>query len=199
MKRISLLFKKIDRLLFSSLEGFKSSSLYQQYQNSTSGLSESGRRVLNQVVACLISFLPLLIVAFLFFNNWQAKRSINLKKEILSQVESLSKSKDSLEKAGAKLFSTTPVIDKDDLQRKINPSVRNGSLSVLSFDAQSVGAGINQILGSISINGLSNNDFNSFLKKVTLELGLQIKSLELMRKEDNLISGKVDISFYGKE
>jgi hypothetical protein len=95
----------MDEFLFTRIDKFKSSIIYQQYAEQISTFNERSQKRINQILTFLALAIPLFILAYFFYSNFQLRKKIQLNKDIIAAVNDISTKKGELQSISSTISS----------------------------------------------------------------------------------------------
>lgn len=199
------LFKKIDSYLFEQIDLFKTSSLYIKFVETLNSLSLEHRLVLNQLVTLFLISFPFIILLAVFISNFQLKKSLETKKEILQVSNDILSYQRELQTAKGFVFSYPPIKNSSDLDVKIRNALSKSSIDLKSVSTQNfqLDSSIPNIFrtnADIVFSKLNINQLVDLTSHLIRFEKIKISGLSISKDSANgLLKGKLQISHYGEE
>ncbi|OUR97003.1 hypothetical protein A9Q84_11755 [Halobacteriovorax marinus] len=199
-----ILIKQFDDFIFRQLDAAKESQLRLKINETLNSLSEHQLKILSQTSSYVFIALPLFALMIMSISNSILRSKIELKEQILTEVEYYTSKKSEVETVGRRIISPHQINNKGALITRLKrlaqrKSIDTNSINVLSFEALEKSGNISKSEATIKISKFTSKNLSDYI------LGLlqseKVKIFEISLKRDNkkeLISGVVKFTHYGK-
>lgn len=198
------IFREFDDFIFKQLDNFKESSAKQKIDDTLNSLSEQQLKIVSQAGSYAIIFIPIFILLGLFISNSMYRSDINLKKEILSEIEYFNSKKNEVENLGRRIISPHKVLNRDDMTARIRrlaqrKDIGPKSLAVANFEALEQSGNISKSEASINVRDLTSKNLSDLFLGLLQSEKVKVHEIKLKRdSKKKLINGNLKITHYGK-
>lgn len=198
-------FKPIDEFLFSKVEQFKNSNVYREINERLLTLSETQRKYLNQTVTISILMIPMFLVSFIFFQNYQLKNSLQEKEKIQELLNNISDYSGKVNLLTRTTISNRAVNSKSDLQNRIRSILSMGQIpstrvKLTKFRSDSSLTTMNKANAEITFEEFSLTNLKNLLLQLQRKEKVKISNLQIKKDEEkNTLKGKLHIIHFGKK
>lgn len=197
-------FKKIDTAIFKQIDQLKNDPNFSKMSDLFTTLSEQESRILQQVMAFGVILLPYLVVAFLFWGNYQTKKTLQLKKQVLDEFEILSSNRNNLLAQGPSLLAPSSLQGQSDLENRVrnvlsSNSIDQSKVSVTSFDVGMSSSTFTKSTSLIQFNKFGTQDFNMLLRNLIEMEKFKVSRVKLKKDvENDLLLGEIELLHLGR-
>lgn len=197
-------FKKIDTAIFKQIDQFKNDPNFNKISDLFTTLSEQESRLLQQILAFGVIILPYLVVAFLFWGNYQSKKTLQLKKQVLDEYEILSSNRNNLLAQGPSLLAPNSLAGQSDLENRVrnvlsSNSIDQSKVNVSSFDVGMSSSTFTKSTSLIQFNKFGTQDFNMLLRNLIEMEKFKISRVKLKKDvETDLLLGEIELLHLGR-
>lgn len=197
-------FNLLDQLIFNKIDTLKSDPNYSKINDYLITLDEKQQRAFSQAAALITILIPVLVVAVFFFMNYQTKKDISIKEQIIEQIAEFDSSNNSLNYLTTSIISPMAITTENELDNKIrNILSQNGiaqtKVSISDFNPISTTENITKFSATLNITRFANQDFSKFMKAISDREKMKILDANLQKdNETNLLTGSLNIMHIGK-
>lgn len=204
MKKLKSIFIKIDEYIFQKIDLFKVEGGFQKLNEPFSALDENQQKTLAQILTFSLLLIPYFFVISLWWGNHNAKKRVEIKKQIIEQVKHFTKNKQELSNVASEYLSTSVILTQDDLNNKIRTNLTGANIdqtkvSLLNFTPISTTSSIAKIEAVLSFKDFGTLDLSNFLNSLTSIEKFKIVSINLEKNiSTNLLQGEISLIHLGK-
>ena len=204
MSKFTSIFKKFDKIIFKQVDAYKSSSFYLQSLDQFNTLDENVQKVIKQVSSFFIIFLPIVLVAIIFFNNRKIDERVSFKKDILRTLYSIDSKNKQLSFYENRIASPYKISSKKDLKNRIINVARANSISsqkiVIGNFSQLQGTSrLSQTQAKIRFRGLSTTELTKMLAGLVKKEKVKISDLSIkVDTKERLLKGHISVIHFSK-
>lgn len=119
MDKETKIFKVIDEFIFKQMDSLKSSLGYQKFLDNISLLNDNQQKAVGQSISIGLIFLPFFIAIFFLIGNISTRSEIDLKRDIISEINNLKTQTSYLSLVGNQLSTPYTLKDKADFERRL--------------------------------------------------------------------------------
>jgi hypothetical protein len=204
------LFKKIDKLLFEFITTLKSNPLYLKSTDFLKSINHEKRIYLNQFVTFIFVIAPLIIIFGLFSINQKIKKSLQLKQDIIKDINSNISELSNIAKLKQELLISPLMKSQSDLDSKVRNGFNRGSdqaplanITTSDFKMENPISEISNLFvskGKINFSKLSNKQLMDFLVHVTSQDKMHINELSIIKEIPEItLKGTIEVQSLGEE
>lgn len=197
-------FKKIDTAIFKQLDQLKNDPNFNKISDTFTTLSEQESRAIQQIMAFGAILAPFLIAGFLFWGNYQTKKTLNLKKQVLEEFEVLNSNRSNLLAQGPSLLAPTSLQGQSDLENRVrnvlsSNSIEQSKVSVVSFDVGLSSSTFTKSTSLIQFNKFGTQDFNLLLRNLIEMEKFKVSRVKMKKdSETDLLLGEIELLHLGR-
>lgn len=197
------IFRSLDEYTFKKVDALKSSHLYQETMSKLNTLDDTQLKVINQTVSLTIISLPIFILIIILSVNISFNNKLELKREILTEVNSFTSAQKQLRSLGSNIIAGNAIANKNDFKRLVTSSLltaggKQSSLRVNDFESKPTEE-IVKSNGVIKFSKLSTPVLASFMADLVDRGKFRISNLLIKKKlKDNVVSGLIGLQHYGR-
>lgn len=190
------LFKKIDQSAFDRLDKFKQTQNYTNIQDLYNGLEEEQQKVLKGGIIAGLLIIPLLFLAFIWWQNTNLKEDLDLRKQIISQANEILGQKQGLQDVKFGIISGSP-IDSDSMMVSRLSGLLGGAaidmskIQVKDFEANPVSNEVMKTEANFTFNNFSTDELMNLLSAMIQREKFRISEISITRNpQTNFLQGK---------
>ncbi|WP_127717302.1 hypothetical protein [Halobacteriovorax sp. HLS] len=196
--------KQIDDFIFKQLDAFKESPAKAKIDETMNSLSEQQLKIVSQAGSYLLILVPIFVMLAFFISNSMLKSTIETKASILEEIQFFIAKKNEVERVGSRIISPHQVLNRNDLNQRLNrlaqrKSISPSNISVASFEPLEQSGNISKSEAMITVKLLTSANLSDLI--IGLLQAEKVKIEEIVLKRDttkSLISGTIKITHYGK-
>ncbi len=204
MEKTKSVFIKIDEFIFQKLDLLKAEGLFQKAQDLMSNLDEAQQKLAAQLTTFFLLLFPFFVVLGFWLTNHQAKKAIEVKKQIIEQIALFDGNKTTLSNVSGNYLSQNVIQGQDDLDNRIrniasSSQIDQGKVSVTNFSQTSSSASVSKIEADITFTGFGTSDFSNFMRGMVESEKFKVQKINLTKNsETNLLEGIVSVLHLGQ-
>ncbi len=197
-------FKKIDSIIFKQLDAVQKEGSLSKLSDLFSSLSEQETRFLQQFLAFSVIAFPYLIVIFLYWGNYQNKKNILLKKQIVEEFEIFNSNRNNLSLQGPILLAPSSIAGQSDLENRVrnvlsSNSIDQSKVTVTNFDIGMSSSTFTKSTSIIQFNKFGTQDFNLLLNNLIDIEKFKINKIKLKKDTTSeLLIGEIELLHLGR-
>ena len=197
-------FIKIDEFIFQKIDFLKSEGFFLKFNDVLANLNEEQQKLTAQLTTFFCLLVPFTFAAFLWYGNFQTKKYITIKKQIIDQIALLEGHKNTLNNISANYLSPSSIISQDDLDNRIknllaNYSIDSTKVNISSFTQSSSSSRVSRIEAEVLFKDFGTLDFSNFLKGLIENEKFKITKVELDKNiESKLLQGRISVIHLGQ-
>lgn len=198
------IFIKIDEFIFQKLDLLKAEGIFQKGSDLTANLDENQQKIAAQVAAFGFILLPFVVVLGMWWGNNNAKKGLEVKKQIIEQIALYDGNKTTLNNVAGSYLSPSPISGQDDLDNKVRniaagSGIDQAKVSVVQFNQIGQSSNVTKIEADLSFRGFGTNDFSSFMRGLVEQERFKISKVSLTKNnETNLLEGVISVLHLGQ-
>jgi hypothetical protein len=198
------LFIKIDEFIFQKIDLLKNEGFFQKFNDATANLSEDKQKITAQAVTFTCILIPFIFVFVLWWGNYQMKKNIGLKKQIIDQVALLEGNKSTLNNISSNYLAPTPLNSQDDLDARIRNLLSSNSIdpskvSISNFNQYSTSSTVSKVEADLQFRNFGTLDFSNFLRGIVESERFKISKVTLKKvDESKLLQGTITLLHLGQ-
>lgn len=202
MKKI--ITKHIDDYIFKQLDHFKESEAKTKINDLLNSLTEQQHKIFSQVGSFLLIFTPLVILVAVIISNSMLKSDIEMKKEILAEIDYFNSKKSEVESVGRQIISPHSIKNTGDLDKRLQRiasqrGIPSSSIKVINFESLEKSGAIEKSEATINVSELTSKNLTDLLQRMLDSEKLKIYEMSLKRNgKKNLIEGSIKFTHYAK-
>lgn len=196
-------FRFVDELIFKQIDVLKQSQPYQQVMGQLNGLNDNQLKAANQAVSILIISIPVIILLIVFIVNISFNNQLQIKRDILSEINNYSSTQRQLQSLGKNIISGAAITLRRDFKSKVSNSLataggNRADLKVLDFESKPKD-GIVKATGVIRFEKLSTSVLSVYLGDLVDRGKFRISNLQVKKNlKDNVVRGQIEVHHYGR-
>ncbi|ATH07507.1 hypothetical protein BIY24_05985 [Halobacteriovorax marinus] len=202
MKKI--ISKHIDDFIFKQIDLFKESEAKTKINDTLNSLTEQQHKIFSQAGSFALIFIPFIVLVSIFISNSFLKSNIEMKKEILTEIEYFNSKKSEVESVGRQIISPHTIKNTADLDKRLQRiasqrGISSDSIKVISFESLEKSGAIEKSEASINVSKLTSKNLSNLLQRMLDSE--KFKIFEMSLKRDNklsLIEGNIKFTHYAK-
>jgi hypothetical protein len=190
------LFKKMDRLIFQQIDVFKTTPNYTTFQDFYQGLDEDQQKAFRVSMVIATFVIPLLLMAFLWWQNLSLKQEIELRSSIVNKAQEILGQNMGLRQVAPRVLSANPIDSQSMMTSRLSNlltgiGVDLSKIQVTQFDKTEITSGILRSEAMINFNNFSTAEMTNLLNTMIARERFKIASLEVKRNQNsNLLQGQ---------
>ena len=200
------LVKKMDRTVFVFIDKFKGSNFHASLVDFYSSLEDEKQKLMKASLLVFIIAMPLILFSFLFWSNYQLKKDLQARVDLITKANEIIEFKKNLQEASQTFLSSTPISKFLDLENAINNVLKNIGFDVDKIDIKPPDEDpllSDEEINSISANIVFTNLATSELMNVFINLmqreKFQVHQVSIVRNDsNNLLSGSFKVVHLSK-
>lgn len=203
MEKLNI-FNKIDAFIFSKLDALKSDTFFLKTNEMLMTLDEKQQKITTQAITFAVLILPFTIALGLWYINFQTKKSIEIKKDIIEQVALFDSTNSSLNQLSYQAISPSGLMsqnDLDNIMRNIlsQNAIDQSKVSIKEFFPGSSDQHIIRSQATISFNRFGTQDLSKFLRMMIDREKFRILDVNFEKDTSNeLLQGTMNIIHIGR-
>lgn len=188
------LFKKLDTEVFQGLDKLKNHPNYQSFLDFYTNLEDDQQKFLKSGMMIALVAVPMLLVAFLFFQNQSLKSDFSQRVEIYKKANEILAKNQGVRDISNNIFSQNPIDSSEMVISKISSAVGTAvdlnKISVSNFTSDQISSSIVNSQATFSFKEMSVNELmDTFIGLIRREK-FRIQSIQITRNENtNLLQG----------
>jgi len=204
MAKFKGIFRPLDELLFKQIDVLKKSPSYQKMSEQIASLGETQQKVVNQITTFSTIVIPFIIALVIFFLNSSLRSDIELKKDILTQIQSFQSHKIETESIGRRVLAPRTLSDKNALKKRIDrivsrKSIGKDKITISDFNSNLASGGIEQVNAKLNFKKLTSTQFTDFLLALLQSEKMKVEEIEVNKdKKSKRLMGHLLVIHYGK-
>lgn len=204
MNKNESFFSSIDKFIFSKLDVLKNDSFMVRINDSILALDEQKQKVISQIITFTFIFIPFAVAALFWFTNYQLKKEIEIKKQIVEQVEVMNSSNQTLATVSQDSVALTSIARQNDLENRIRnilsiSGIDQQKVNVTDFSQASTSSSITKINATLNFSKFGTQDFSKFLRALIDRERFKIYDIEINRNQSNdLLDGTISVMHMGR-
>ena len=204
MQKSSNIFIRIDEFIFQKLDYLKTEGIFQKFNDVLSTLDEAQQKLVAQVTTFFFILTPFIFVFILWWGNFQTKKAIEIKKQIIEQIAIYEGNQTTLNNISANYLAPAAILGREDLDNKIRNilsqnAIDQSKVSIKNFNQTSTSSTVAKIEAEISFEKFGTNDFSMFMRSLIENERMKIIKINLVKnKENNLLDGSLSVSHMGQ-
>ncbi len=193
------LFLKIDEFFFQKLDLLKVEGVFQKFDDLIANLNEHQQKIAVQVTTFLFILVPYISVAILWWGNYQLRKNIDLKKQIIDQISIFDGNKGALNNLSASYLAPSPIETQVDLDNKIRNilsqnSINTQKVNVTNYNLASSSSNVTKIEADLKFQDFGTTDFSNFMRGMIENDKFKVTKISLNKNKDtNLLEGLISI------
>ena len=198
------LFLKLDEFFFQKIDLLKTEGVFQKFDDLTANLNESQQKIIVQVITFTLVLLPYAFVAVLWWENFQTKKNLDIKKQIIDQIAMFDGNKGTLNNLSSNYLAPSPINSQVDLDNKIRNimsqnSINTQKVSIEKFNTSSSSTNMTKIEADLKFMDFGTADFSNFVRGMIESDKFKITKISLDKKvETSLLQGTISIMHMGQ-
>jgi hypothetical protein len=197
-------FIKIDEFIFQKIDYLKTEGFFLKFNDVLANLNEEQQKLTAQLTTFISLLVPFLFAAFLWYGNFQTKKNIAIKKQIIDQIALLEGHKNTLNNISANYLSPSSIISQDDLDNRIknllsNNSIDSTKVNISSFSQSSSSSSVSRVEAEVLFKDFGTLDFSNFLRGLIENEKFKITKVDLTKNnESKLLQGRISVIHLGQ-
>ena len=198
------LFIKIDEFIFQKVDLLKNEGFFQKFNDVIANLNEDKQKLTAQIVTFTCLFIPFIFVFVLWWGNYQTKKNIGLKKQIIDQIALLEGNKNTLNNISANFLASSPLNSQDVLDARIRNllsanSIDPNKVNITSFNQYSTSTTVSKVEAELQFRNFGTLDFSNFLRGIVESEKFKIAKVSLKKiDESKLLQGTITLLHLGQ-
>ncbi|MBY0414104.1 MAG: hypothetical protein K2Q18_08055 [Bdellovibrionales bacterium] len=204
MEKSSNIFIKIDDFIFKKLDLLKTDGAFQKFNDALSVLDEQKQKLIAQITTFILILAPFTVAVFLWWGNFQTKKDLDVKKQIIDQIALYEGNQSALSNVSANYLAPSAIIGQDDLDNKVrNILSQNGieqeKVTISNFVQSSISSNVSRAEATVSFNNFGTSDFSNFMRNIVETERFKVTKINLVKnKADNLLQGSIALIHIGQ-
>lgn len=188
------LFKRLDTEVFQGLDKLKNQPNYQSFLDFYTSLEDDQQKFLKSGMMIALIAVPLMLVAFLFFQNQSLKSDFSQRVEIFKKANEILAKNQGVRDISSNIFSQNPIDSSEMVISKISsavgPTVDLNKIKVSNFTSDQVSSSIVNSQATFSFKEMSVNELMDTFMGLIRREKFRIQSIQIIRNENtNLLQG----------
>jgi len=194
------IMKAIDNGLMKNSTDLKSSGFYHSLSEMMGAVDDDYKPIVKYTGLIFLFLIPIMITAFFAYNNFQYKKTISQKENVINLTNSY------LQQRSAFASSLTSQIDSKSLKSQANflSHVRSafsaastpGRPIISEYENNPIGSSIIKASGRVSFANLQTSQLSRLLKEIVVQK-MKIGSI-IVKNQNKKLTGHMDLIHYGK-
>ncbi len=196
-------FKKIDEEIFKKIDQLQNDPTFSKILEAMNSLSEQEKRITQQILSFVFIFTPFLVVLIMFYSNFQLKKTILTKKDVLIEHDIYFSNRETLSAFGPQFLSPIPLLSSGDFESKLSNIISSQNLDadkvkLKNFEILEENNTFVKSLAILSIERFGSMDFSKLLKNLSSSDKFKIQKIQLNKTPENeLLSGEIEFLHLG--
>lgn len=192
----SPLFRKVDQAVFESIDKFKQSPNYSSLQDFYNGIDEEQQKVFKAFLIIALFVIPALLLAFLFFQNTQLKKDLELRNAIANNANKILGKNRSLQEAGADILSMNPIDSSSMMTSRLSTllstmGVDLSKIQVKDFTSTLISDGVMKSEADFAFSKVSTDELMNIFTAMIQREKFRIQQVSITRNDDtNFLEGQ---------
>lgn len=203
MEKINI-FNKIDAFIFSRLDVLKGDTFFVKINEMLMTLDEKKQKITTQAITFSLLTLPFFLALGLWYFNFQNKKDIEIKKDILEQIALFDSTNAALGQLSFQAISPNGILAQNDLDNIIRNilsqnAIDQSKVSIKEFFPGSSDQHIIRSQATISFNRFGTQDLSKFLRMMIDREKFRILDVNFEKDTSNeLLQGTMNIIHIGR-
>lgn len=204
MEKSPSIFIKIDEFIFHKLDYLKTEGVFQKFNDMLSSMEEAQQKLIAQLTTFFFILIPFIFTLFLWWGNYQTKKAIEVKKQIIEQIAIFEGNQTTLNNISSNYLAPSAILGREDLDNKIRNllsqnSIDQSKVNIQNFNQTSTSSTVAKIEAQISFQNFGTNDFSTFMRSLVENERFKIIKIDLTKnKETSLLNGSVSVRHMGQ-
>ena len=197
-------FIKIDEFIFQKLDLLRNDGFFQKFNDAISGLEEAQQKAIAQVTTFTFILVPFMFAAVLWWGNSQARKDLDVKKQIIEQIAFYDGNQSAFTNISANYLSPSAIMSQNDLDSKLknilaSVSIDAQKVNISNFNVLSTTSSISKVEATVNFKSFGTSDFSNFIRGLTESERFKILKVNLVKnKESNLLEGSMSLMHMGQ-
>jgi hypothetical protein len=197
-------FKKIDDFIFKQIDQFKASPNAQKISDLTSSLGETEQKIVNKVLTFGLLLLPLGIVVSFYLGNKEIKEQIEVKSNILFEMEQFTRGNNNIGMQSARIVSTFPMSNQAEFENRMRQmlgqrSINGTKVSFTNFIPDERQVSLKESQGSLSFKEFTMADLTGLLSGLIVNERVKVSKLNISKNNSTeLLNGELDFLHFSR-
>ena len=198
------LFIKIDEFIFQKIDLLKNEGFFQKFNDAIANLNEDKQKIAAQAVTFTTILIPFIFVFVLWWGNYQMKKNISLKKQIIDQIALLEGNKSTLNNISSNYLASSPLNSQDDLDARIRNllaanSIDPNKVNITNFNQFSSSSTVSKVEADLQFKNFGTLDFSNFLRGIVESERFKIAKVTLKKMDESkLLQGTISLLHLGQ-
>jgi len=204
VNKVKNIFIRVDEFIFQKLDLIKLDGTFQKFNDIINGLEEDKQKIFAQVITFSLLIIPFLFAMGLWIGNYKTKKNLDIKKQILDQIATLTNNKESLMNISSSLVAPSSIKGQEDLDNKMRnlmsqSNIDQAKVKIASFNQLSTSNSISKIEAILNFNNFGTQDFSKFLQSLIEQEKFKITNIKLIKNnETSLLQGEITLVHLGR-
>lgn len=204
MAKLGSIFKTMDEAIFKGVDEIKGRPEFQKVFDEVNALPEEQQKIINHSLSILAILIPILLTAFVFWQNISLKSDIETRQQILREVAENSKKKNQLELTGRNIIGPGEITGLPDLQRLVRSALSSrgvtaDNVTITDFNQTNAGEGLTQTAATLNFTSLSTQELSALFQDLIQRQKVKISAIQIEKREqNNLLEGSFQIYHFSK-
>ncbi len=197
------IFRAVDEFVFKQIDNLKNSQPYSDAMRQLNSLPDFQLKLVNQISTLVLVSVPLIIFIVLVIININFNSSLEMKRNILSEINNHSAAQKKLQSLGRNIISGAGLENKGAFSRQIVNSISTAggsksAIRILDFESTPKD-GIVKASGVVRFSKLSTQVLSSFLGDLVDRNKFRVSNLLVKKNiKENTVNGQVELHHYGR-
>lgn len=198
------IFKKMDTMIFKFADAMNGFGPWLQLVDRFRVLNETQQKWANHLISLLVVLAPLLILIMITSYNQKISADVQLKEQLLSSIDNLSKIKGEYATLERLKISRTSITSSDDVEsalRKLfeGKEINWEKISISNYQKEETAQGLNISRFRFAFRGFTNHDLTQSLSLMIEREKVAISNLSIRKDtKDNTVEGQFEVTHYSK-
>ncbi len=197
-------FIKIDEFIFQKIDLLKNEGFFQKFNDAIANLNEDKQKMAAQAITFTCLLIPFIFVFVLWWGNYQMKKNIGLKKQIIDQIALLEGNKSTLNNITANYLGSSALNSQNDLDARVKNlltanSIDPNKVTITSFNQYSTSSTVSKVEADLQFKNFGTLDFSNFLRSIVETERFKIAKVTLKKvDESKLLQGTISLLHLGQ-
>ena len=197
------IFRFVDEFVFKQIDNLKNSQPYLEAIRQMNSLNDFQLKIINQITTLVVVAIPLVIVLIIFFINLSFNSQLDVKRDILTEINSYTNAQKQLQALGRNIISGAGLNNKTEFTRQVTNSISTAggartNTRILDFDSKPKD-GIIKSSGVVKFSKLSTKVLSNFLTDLVDRNKFRVSNIVVRKNlKDNIVNGQIELQHYGR-
>lgn len=197
-------FFKFDQIIFNKIDQLLNDTNFQKMNEPYLALEENQKKIFAQALIFTLILIPYLIVVLIFWSNYNTKKRVEFKNQIIEQISIYNSNKENLNQATVNLLAPNVISSQEKLSEVLNTiasqnQIENQKISIVSFNTLNSSSTVSKIEAVIKIQNFGTKDLSNLLKNLIEIEKFNVVKIDFSKNLDNhLLEGNISLVHLGK-